>query len=54
MTFRLLKRIREIDARVILAISADINGTPEALPKYQEHWKRPDSPYDFDELTLYN
>ena len=51
-TFTILERAREIDARVIVASSAAIYGTPESLPINEQHRKRPDSPYGLDKLTV--
>lgn len=50
-TVTLLDRARREDARVVLASSAAIYGTPERIPISEDHPKKPMSPYGLDKLT---
>ena len=50
-TLEVLERAREIDARVVLASSAAIYGTPESVPLEESEPKTPTSPYGLDKLA---
>ena len=50
-TLELLERARDIDARVVLASSAAIYGTPESIPIDESASKTPASPYGLDKLA---
>lgn len=50
-TVDVLDHARKEDARVVLASSAAIYGTPQSLPISEDHPKNPMSPYGLDKLT---
>lgn len=51
-TLNVLERARDINARVVLASSAAIYGTPQSIPIGESHPKRPESPYGLDKLSV--
>nr|WP_279530109.1 NAD-dependent epimerase/dehydratase family protein [Halospeciosus flavus] len=51
-TLMLLERARDVDARIVMASSAAVYGSPESVPIRESDLKTPTSPYGLEKLTV--